>query len=538
MARAGAGPILVLACGSPVVCLGVGRGCMLLAVLYRWHGLAAVAGFGACVLCAGAVVMFCWLVTARLRPVDRRRGHLGGGERLEHPLSGAAAHLFPAAFPVSLVDAGEDRRRKPSPQVWWLVPLAALWANLHAGFAAWLAVLGLAAAVAALDREPGAGDDRASYSGCPRRPRCSTLMAGGCTLTLPAIWARRGFRKVCRSSSRRASARKTCWCSQHCCSPGVGAGLAAVAGRTAIRRPSGAGMGVRRAAFGAPRATLRRSRRACDRWRVRGVVAGPGRGASVLAPRFLLGHGAAVAAALEAHTVDGGSSPAAVRARTSHSDFPDERFPITAVAECVERLAPSGRMPRILTSDQWADYLIFRLYPRQRVFFDGRSDFYGPALGADYQSLFRPPASWREALERHSFDIALLPADWPLAAVLEHEPGWQGGVSRRTGTLLVRAAAGRRRRQDARRGRETAMDAIASMTLAPRARRWWTIWSAAPHFELDFGVGGCGRTGLAPRSAGVSPEWAFAARRMAAGSRVFLAVFYLRRRHGRAAMSS
>ncbi len=36
----------------------------------------------------------------------------------------------------------------------------------------------------------------------------------------------------------------------------------------------------------------------------------------------------------------------------------------------------------IFTFDQWGDYLIYRLYPRTRVFIDGRSDFYGAAFEA------------------------------------------------------------------------------------------------------------------------------------------------------------
>jgi len=105
--------------------------------------------------------------------------------------------------------------------------------------------------------------------------------------------------------------------------------------------------------------------------------------------------------------------------------FPDTRFPVRAV-ECNQaRLAPAGAMPRVLTSDQWADYLIFRLYPRQRVFFDGRSDFYGPAIGADYRRLLGAQGAWRPLLDRYGFELALLPGDWPLASFLGREPGWR-----------------------------------------------------------------------------------------------------------------
>jgi hypothetical protein len=82
-------------------------------------------------------------------------------------------------------------------------------------------------------------------------------------------------------------------------------------------------------------------------------------------------------------------------------------------------------MPRILTSDQWGDYLIYRLYPRQRVFFDGRSDFFGPAIGRDYQQLLAGGSPWRELLERYHFDLALLPRDWALSTMLDLVPGWR-----------------------------------------------------------------------------------------------------------------
>jgi len=96
-----------------------------------------------------------------------------------------------------------------------------------------------------------------------------------------------------------------------------------------------------------------------------------------------------------------------------------------AVERNARFLAPPAEMPRVLTSDQWADYLIFRLYPRQRVFFDGRSDFYGPSLGEEYRKLMAAEGGWRELLGRHGFSLALLPHDWALNAALGQEPGWR-----------------------------------------------------------------------------------------------------------------
>jgi hypothetical protein len=132
---------------------------------------------------------------------------------------------------------------------------------------------------------------------------------------------------------------------------------------------------------------------------------------------------------------------ASVLPKPALADFPGSRFPVSAVASHRELLLARDTMPRILTSDQWADYLIFHLYPRQRVFFDGRSDFYGPALGGDYQTLLFVGTKWREVLARYGFEIALLPLDWPLGAVLENDPGWRVVDRDSVSVLLVRREA-------------------------------------------------------------------------------------------------
>jgi hypothetical protein len=110
------------------------------------------------------------------------------------------------------------------------------------------------------------------------------------------------------------------------------------------------------------------------------------------------------------------------------ADFPSVRFPVEAVARNVDRLTggdASHVLPRVLAPDQWADYLIYRLYPRARVFFDGRSDFYGPAAGDDYRTLLGAGPTWPQVMARYGFSAALLPVDWPLGRILEREPGWR-----------------------------------------------------------------------------------------------------------------
>jgi len=103
------------------------------------------------------------------------------------------------------------------------------------------------------------------------------------------------------------------------------------------------------------------------------------------------------------------------------TDFPSEVFP-TVMVQKHAALLSSGRL---LTTDQWGDYILFHYYPQQKVYVDGRSDFYGETLGREYLHLLQGAYDWRDILARRGFDVALLPANWPLAALLKQDPSWQ-----------------------------------------------------------------------------------------------------------------
>jgi len=102
-------------------------------------------------------------------------------------------------------------------------------------------------------------------------------------------------------------------------------------------------------------------------------------------------------------------------------DFPSELFPTGLILKNAS-LLESGRL---LTTDQWGDYIIYRFYPRQKVFVDGRSDFYGQQMGTDYLHLVRGNYDWREILDRYGFQVALLPVDLPITTLLKQDQGWR-----------------------------------------------------------------------------------------------------------------
>jgi hypothetical protein len=107
-------------------------------------------------------------------------------------------------------------------------------------------------------------------------------------------------------------------------------------------------------------------------------------------------------------------------------DFPKAIFPVALFNQYSARLAPvTGQMPRIFTSDQWGDYLTYRFYPRIRIFIDGRSDLFGAALGKEYVKLSGGNYEWEQLLERYGIEIAIVPVGWPLAELLKRNPSWR-----------------------------------------------------------------------------------------------------------------
>ena len=100
--------------------------------------------------------------------------------------------------------------------------------------------------------------------------------------------------------------------------------------------------------------------------------------------------------------------------------FNAKDFPVKAVAS----LGDSALQSRIFTSDQWGDFLIYTLYPKSRVFIDGRSDFYGRKFEEKYLDIVGVQYRWQRYLDEYGVDTVLLPVDAPLAGALKESSRW------------------------------------------------------------------------------------------------------------------
>ncbi|MBI1788871.1 MAG: hypothetical protein HYR60_15150 [Acidobacteria bacterium] len=102
-------------------------------------------------------------------------------------------------------------------------------------------------------------------------------------------------------------------------------------------------------------------------------------------------------------------------------DFPATRFPVAMASKHAALLSNA----RLYTLDSWADYLTYRFYPKQRVFVDGRSDFFGRELFDQYLQVLRGHHGWDHVLARHGIDAALVPSQSAVASLLRTQPQWR-----------------------------------------------------------------------------------------------------------------
>lgn len=108
------------------------------------------------------------------------------------------------------------------------------------------------------------------------------------------------------------------------------------------------------------------------------------------------------------------------------ADFPARRFPSAIVNRNEQVLSGISAGPvRIFSTDQWSDYLIYRLHPKIRTYFDGRSDFFADWRGEDYRALMQGRPGCLAILDREQARFALVPVNWPLTEMLRQNSEWR-----------------------------------------------------------------------------------------------------------------
>ena len=433
-------------------------------VWFAWEWLAdlimgaahQIGGLPAVVFLAGAVIaataaltlrFMLWLGVNLFLAVGATM--LIGGVSTIHWL--ARPHMFTWGLLLAAIWLLEADRRQPSKRVWLLIPMVAVWVNLHGGFVAALVTVGVFAAGVSLEqlwavREANDGEWRLTLP--PGGVRYGLLFAGCAAATLlnPWGWQLHGhianylqsdfilqhvqeFQSPDFRQETMKALEVTMLLSLLCCGRMVWRGEF-VWPLLTLAWAHAALTSVRHAPLfmlvAAPMLALELTRL---------LNAGASQGNTLLktlkeiaddysgddersSERGLPLMSWLTIAALLAlgFTLQGRQAEAHWKA-----EFPGLRFPAAACDAVGERLADA----RVLTTDQWGDYLIYRLHPRYRAFIDGRSDFYDPQVRDDYLALMGAQWNWEQLLERYEFEAALLPLDWPLGSLLKKSSDWE-----------------------------------------------------------------------------------------------------------------
>jgi hypothetical protein len=103
-----------------------------------------------------------------------------------------------------------------------------------------------------------------------------------------------------------------------------------------------------------------------------------------------------------------------------------------------EVIAKRGIRDPIFSPDLWGGYLIYRLFPQNKVFVDDRHDFYGENFLRDYLKTIRLTPEWDVFLKEKKVNWALLPAGSSLANMLEETSKWNLVYRDGTAVLLER----------------------------------------------------------------------------------------------------
>ncbi len=404
-------------------------------LLFRWAGLKGI------VLAAGALIAL--FATTLMRRIVDAGAHLfvallvtlfSVGSASMHFL--ARPHIFTLlllSISMGIVEA--DRRGANRARIWWLVPIALAWTNLHGGFLVLIGLLGLAAIGAAaeawLKRAPGGHPDWAPAL------RWAGLAAacGAVSFINPYGWE---LHKHVIQYLRSDWIRKVV---QEFQSPSF-------RDENMLQFEALLFIGLITAG-----ARLRRGKVIDGLWilvlgymslsSVRHVpifvtVVGPmiavemtywwktwvGDSSKQSALGILNQMGGDIVPGFQRFTIWMVVAVAALAMSGSAiawpRDFPSLVFPTAMVHAHEQEILQA----RVLTTDQWADYLIY-LHPEHKVFVDGRSDFYGPEVGDQFLLVMRGMPGWEKVIEKYRFNLALVPVDTAVAQLLKQSPEWR-----------------------------------------------------------------------------------------------------------------
>ena len=117
-----------------------------------------------------------------------------------------------------------------------------------------------------------------------------------------------------------------------------------------------------------------------------------------------------------------------------NADNENKMIPVKAV-DFISKTAIPGR---IFNTYSYGGYLIYRLYPSQLVFIDGRVDMYGDDFFKDYYKITGIQHGWKATFDKYKIDYVLTEKNEPLLQLLQLQNEFRLVYEDKDNSVLVR----------------------------------------------------------------------------------------------------
>lgn len=121
----------------------------------------------------------------------------------------------------------------------------------------------------------------------------------------------------------------------------------------------------------------------------------------------------------------------------THSDvfrLDESVFP----AQAVDWIGSHPVEGRVFNDFNWGGYLLYRLWPGQRVYIDSQSDFYGEPLMRQYAGILAGKPGWQDALARDDVEWLIVRPNEPIAGAALAGGAWRLAYQDQTAVILIR----------------------------------------------------------------------------------------------------
>ena len=116
------------------------------------------------------------------------------------------------------------------------------------------------------------------------------------------------------------------------------------------------------------------------------------------------------------------------------ANFNEKTHPIAATEFLMREKVPGN----MYNNDEFGDYVIYRSYPKYRVFFDGRADMYGTGLMKEYGKVSGIEQGWEKVVEKYRITWIFYQTDSILSRYLLKDSNWVLIYSDEVASIFVR----------------------------------------------------------------------------------------------------